>query len=198
MAAALTEVIALNLHKNIEKAKNSYEFHHQNSPGSRYKFHIPARCVANLWERVCLYFSSGRQFANLDSGQDRSVARALGSPDPSQLSPLRPSHALHPPHCTPRPRAKKFVGRVRTGEEIAPMECRPDKRGPAGEREMPRAQVAADSPSPKTPPLCPARVPRPAACHSHSASFLWEHCSPGPMPAAATQCTHNRRFAMQT
>ena len=74
LADALTKVTALDLYKKIDKAKNSYKIHHQNSPASRYKFHRPARCVANLWERVCLYFSSGCRFANLDSRQARSAA----------------------------------------------------------------------------------------------------------------------------
>ena len=38
---ALTEVIVLNLHKKIDKAKNSRKIHHQNAAGLRYKFHIP-------------------------------------------------------------------------------------------------------------------------------------------------------------
>ena len=38
---ALTKVIVLNLHKKIDKAKNSRKIHHQNAAGLRYKFHIP-------------------------------------------------------------------------------------------------------------------------------------------------------------
>ena len=48
LADKLTKVIALNLHKKIDKAKNSHKIHHQNTAGLRYKFHIPARCVTNL------------------------------------------------------------------------------------------------------------------------------------------------------
>ena len=105
LADALTKVIALNLHKKIDKAKNSHKIHHQNAVGLRYKYHIPARCVANLWERVYLYFSSGQRFANLDPRQTNSSChspQALAhSPPPSQLSPPRhqpcpaPS-SLHP------------------------------------------------------------------------------------------------------
>ena len=39
-------------------------------------------------------------------------------------------------------------------EESVPAKCRPDQRGPASERETPRAQAAAASPSLRTPPLC--------------------------------------------
>ena len=38
----LTKVIALNLHKKIDKAKNSHKIHHQNAGGLRYEFHILA------------------------------------------------------------------------------------------------------------------------------------------------------------
>ena len=41
LADALTKVIVLNLHKKIDKAKNSRKIHHQNAAGLRYKFHIP-------------------------------------------------------------------------------------------------------------------------------------------------------------
>jgi len=37
----LTIVIALNLHKKIDKAKNSHKIHHQNTTGLRYEFQIP-------------------------------------------------------------------------------------------------------------------------------------------------------------
>ena len=40
LADALTKVIVLNLHKKIDKAKNSHKIHHQNAAGLRYKFHI--------------------------------------------------------------------------------------------------------------------------------------------------------------
>ena len=66
LADAPTKVIALNLHKQIDKAKNSHKIHHQNAAGLRYKFHIPARCVANWWERVYLYFSTGHRFSDLN------------------------------------------------------------------------------------------------------------------------------------
>ena len=117
LADTLTKVIALNLHKKIDKAKNSHKIHHQNTAGLRYKFHIPARCVTNLWERVCLYFSSRRRFANLDPRQIRHVT-VPQTPNPWRTYSLarRPpasshlratSHTPHPPHYTPRPRAKK-------------------------------------------------------------------------------------------
>ena len=40
LADMLTIVIALNLHKKIDKAKNSHKIHHQNAAGLRYEFHI--------------------------------------------------------------------------------------------------------------------------------------------------------------
>ena len=72
------------------------------------------------------------------------------SPRPLASSCLRASScASHPPHCTWRPRTKKFVWRVRAREERVPAECRADQRSPANERGTPRAQAAA-SPSPLT------------------------------------------------
>ena len=41
LADALTKVITLNLHKNMDKAKNSRKIHHQNVAGLSYEFHIP-------------------------------------------------------------------------------------------------------------------------------------------------------------
>ena len=41
LADALSEVIALNLHEKIEKAKNFHKIHHQNAAHLRYEFHIP-------------------------------------------------------------------------------------------------------------------------------------------------------------
>ena len=41
LADALTKVITLNLHKNMDKAKNSHKIHHQNVAGLSYEFHIP-------------------------------------------------------------------------------------------------------------------------------------------------------------
>ena len=41
LADALTKIIALNLHKKIDKAKNSHKIHHQNAVGLRYEFYIP-------------------------------------------------------------------------------------------------------------------------------------------------------------
>ena len=35
LADTLTKVIALNLHKKIDKAKNSHKIHHQNAAGSK-------------------------------------------------------------------------------------------------------------------------------------------------------------------
>ena len=40
MTNTLTKVIALNLHKKIDKAKNSHKIHYQNAAGLRYEFHI--------------------------------------------------------------------------------------------------------------------------------------------------------------
>ena len=45
---ALTKVIALNLHKKIDKAKNSHKIHHQNATGLRYKFHIPRETARQI------------------------------------------------------------------------------------------------------------------------------------------------------
>ncbi|XP_055446803.1 uncharacterized protein LOC129659454 isoform X4 [Bubalus kerabau] len=60
--------------------------------------------------------------------QARFEARAC-SPRPPGSSRLRASSlALHPPRCTPRPRAKKFVQQVRAREESAPAKCHPDQR----------------------------------------------------------------------
>ena len=70
-------------------------------------------------------------------------------PRPLASSCLRAaSCASHPPHCTWRLRAKKFVWRVRAREERVPTECRPDQHCPASKRGTPRAQ-AASSPSPR-------------------------------------------------
>ena len=43
LADALTKLIALNLQKKMDKAKNSHKIHHQNTAGLRYEFHIPKR-----------------------------------------------------------------------------------------------------------------------------------------------------------
>ena len=43
LADALTKVIALNVHKKMDKAKKSHKIHHQNAVGLRYEFHIPKR-----------------------------------------------------------------------------------------------------------------------------------------------------------
>ena len=43
LADALTKVIALNVHKKMDKAKKSHKIHHQNAAGLRYEFHIPKR-----------------------------------------------------------------------------------------------------------------------------------------------------------
>ena len=61
---------------------------------------------------------------------DRPGSRRIRSPRPPGSSRLRASSlALHPPRCTPRPRAKKFVQQVRAREESAPAKCHPDQRG---------------------------------------------------------------------
>ena len=122
-----------------------------------------ARCVANVWERVCLYISTECRFSDLDLRKIRHVTfpkdqvrgartRSLPLPQPA-LSAA--SGALHPPCCTPRPRAKKSVRRVRAREESAPAQCSPDQRAPAaGDRKTPRAQAAR---------LARVREPRPSA-----------------------------------
>ena len=43
LADALTKVIALNVHKKMDKDKNSHKIPHQNAAGLRYEFHIPKR-----------------------------------------------------------------------------------------------------------------------------------------------------------
>ena len=43
----LTIVIALNLHKKIDKAKNSHKIHHQNAAGLS-KFHIPRETARQI------------------------------------------------------------------------------------------------------------------------------------------------------
>ena len=48
LADALTKVIALNLHKKIDKAKNSHKIHHQNAAGLRYKFHISRKTTRQI------------------------------------------------------------------------------------------------------------------------------------------------------
>ena len=52
LADALTKVIALNLHKKIDKAKNSHKIHHQNVAGLRYEFHI-SRETARQIVKLC-------------------------------------------------------------------------------------------------------------------------------------------------
>ena len=48
LADALSEVIALNLHEKIEKAKNSHKIHHQNAAGLKYEFHIPREAARQI------------------------------------------------------------------------------------------------------------------------------------------------------
>ena len=48
LADALTKVIALNLHKKIDKAKNSHKIHHQNAAGLRYAFPIPRETARQI------------------------------------------------------------------------------------------------------------------------------------------------------
>ena len=43
LADALTNVITLNLHEKIDKAKSSHKIHHQNAAGLRHEFHILGR-----------------------------------------------------------------------------------------------------------------------------------------------------------
>ena len=47
-ADALTNIIALNLHEKIDKAKNSHKIYHQNRAGLRYKFHIPRETARQI------------------------------------------------------------------------------------------------------------------------------------------------------
>ena len=44
----LTKIIALNLHKKIDKAKNSHKIHHQNATGLRYEFPIPREAARQI------------------------------------------------------------------------------------------------------------------------------------------------------
>ena len=48
LADTLTKVIALNLHKKIDKAKNSHKIHHQNPASLRYEFHIPREAARQI------------------------------------------------------------------------------------------------------------------------------------------------------
>ena len=48
LADTLTKVTALNLHKKIDKAKNSHKIHHQNAAGLRYEFHIPREAARQI------------------------------------------------------------------------------------------------------------------------------------------------------
>ena len=48
LADALTNVITLNLHEKIDKAKNSHKIHHQNPAGLRYEFHIPREAARQI------------------------------------------------------------------------------------------------------------------------------------------------------
>ena len=43
LADAVTKVITLNLHKNMDQAKNSRQIHHHNVAGLRHEFHILGR-----------------------------------------------------------------------------------------------------------------------------------------------------------
>ena len=104
---------------------------------------------------MCLYFSTGRRFTNLGSRQARFAARTRSPRPPGSPRLCASSLAPHPPRCTPRPRAKKFVQRVRAREESAPAQCSPDQRATAaGDRKTPRAQAAR---------LARVREPRPSA-----------------------------------
>ena len=119
-----------------------------------------ARCVANLWERVCLYISTDADSPIWISEKfvvspGSLCAHSLAPPPPASSRLCAASSAPHPPCCTPRPRAKKSVWRVRAREESAPAECCPDQRGPTGERGLPWAQAVAASLKPRTLPLRP-------------------------------------------
>ena len=48
LADALTKLIALNLQKKMDKAKNSHKIHHQNAAGLRYEFHIPKEAARHI------------------------------------------------------------------------------------------------------------------------------------------------------
>ena len=162
LADTLTKVIALNLHKKTDKVKNSHKINHQNTAGLRYKFHILARCVANLWERVCLYFSSGHRFSDLDPGQTNlschsppETTHSLAAPQPALASalPSTPHTLLAVPHDL---EPGKFVQRVRAGEKRALTECHADQQGPVGERE---------TPEPRRRRLARGREPHPSTRH---------------------------------
>ena len=64
-------------------------------------------------------------------------AHSLAPPPPASSRLCTASGALHPLHCTPQPRAKKSVWRVRAREESMATECSPDQCTPAGERGTP-------------------------------------------------------------
>ena len=126
-----------------------------------------ARCVANLWERVCLYISTECRFSDLDLRKIHHVtfpkdqvhgAHWLAPPPPASSRLRAASSAPHPPRCTPRPTAKKSVWRVRAREESAPMECHPDQQAAA-----PAAR--GKCPKPKRQQLAQVREPCPSARH---------------------------------
>ena len=135
-----------------------------------------ARCVANLWERVCLQISTDadspiwipdRLICHGTFPKDQVCSAHSLAPPPPASSHLRAASSVpHPPHCTPRPRAKKSVWRVRAREESAPTVCRPDQRGAA-------PAVRGKHPKPKRQWLARVRESRPPACHRHR----------GPQPA---------------
>ena len=110
-----------------------------------------------------MYISTECRFSDLDLRKIHHVtfpkdqvrgAHSLAPPPPASSRLRAASSAPHPPRCTPRPRAKKSVRRVRAREESAPVECSPDQRAPGGERETPGAQEAAwpESSNPAPPP----------------------------------------------
>ena len=74
-----------------------------------------ARCVANLWERVCLYISTECRFFDLDLRQIRHVtfpkdqvrgAHSLAPPPPASSRLRAASSAQYPSRCTQRKRCR--------------------------------------------------------------------------------------------
>ena len=123
------------------------------------------------WRRVCLYFSSGHRFSDLDPGQTNlschsppETTHSLAAPQPALASalPSTPHTLLAVPHDL---EPGKVVQRVRAREESLPVECPPDQRAPPARGERPK---------PKRLRLARVCNPRPSARHRHH----------GPQPAA--------------
>ena len=148
---------------------------------------------------MCLYFSTGRRFTNVDSRQARSAVCALACPAPQPVLTSAPPAAPCTLLAAPRNLEQRSLCCEWGPERKAhPRSAVQTSAAPQARGKRPEPKQRGASPSPWTPPLCPPRAQGPAACLSRSASCCWGHCSPGPTPAAAPQCTLNRRFAMQT